>query len=139
MKPRKPTITMTESGQLHIHIPMEIRRMRGRKMLFTPQTLAGEHEGMPETVQTAIVQSLARAFAWAELMESGQVALITDLAHALDVSTSYVARTLRLTTLAPDIIEAILNGEEPSGLSLAKLVKPFPIDWSEQRTWFGFT
>ena len=54
------------------------------------------------------------------------------------MDSSYVARTLKLTTLAPDIIEAIINGEEPSGLSLSKLVKTFPLDWGEQRTFFGF-
>jgi hypothetical protein len=112
--------------------------MRGRKMVFTPDTLDGENEGMPETVQTAIVQSLARAFSWADILESGEIKSISELARDLDVDSSYVARTLKLTTLAPDIVEAIINGEEPSGLSLSKLVKTFPLDWSEQRTFFGF-
>ena len=88
---------------------------------------------------TAIVQSLARAFSWADILESGEIKSISELARDLDVDSSYVARTLKLTTLAPDIIEAIINGEEPSGLSLSKLVKTFPLDWSEQRTFFGFS
>lgn len=138
MKKIKPTIKLSDSGNLHIYIPMFIRRMRGRKMVFTPDTLDGENEGMPETVQTAIVQSLARALSWADILESGKIKSISELARDLDVDSSYVARTLKLTTLAPDIIEAIINGEEPSGLSLSKLVKTFPLDWSEQRTFFGF-
>jgi hypothetical protein len=138
MKKIKPTIKLSDSGNLHIYIPMFIRRMRGRKMVFTPDTLDGENEGMPETVQTAIVQSLARAFSWADILESGEIKSISELARDLDVDSSYVARTLKLTTLAPDIVEAIINGEEPSGLSLSKLVKTFPLDWSEQRTFFGF-
>ena len=73
MKKIKPTIKLSDSGNLHIHIPMFIRRMRGRKMVFTPDTLDGENEGMPETVQTAIVQSLARAFSWADILESGEI------------------------------------------------------------------
>ncbi len=139
MKKIKPTIKLSDSGNLHIHIPMFIRRMSGRKMVFTPDTLDGENEGMPETVQTAIVQSLARAFSWADILESGEIKSISELARDLDVDSSYVARTLKLTTLAPDIVEAIINGEEPSGLSLSKLVKTFPLDWSEQRTFFGFS
>jgi hypothetical protein len=139
MKKIKPTIKLSDSGNLHIYIPMFIRRMRGRKMVFTPDTLDGENEGMPETVQTAIVQSLARAFSWADILESGEIKSISELARDLDVDSSYVARTLKLTTLAPDIVEAIINGEEPSGLSLSKLVKTFPLDWSEQRTFFGFS
>lgn len=57
----------------------------------------------------------------------------------VDVDNSYVARILKLTTLAPDIIEAILNGEEPAGLSLAKLTRTFPVDCEEQWAMFGFT
>jgi hypothetical protein len=54
------------------------------------------------------------------------------------VDGSYVTRILKLTTLAPDIVEAIINGEEPNGLSLARLTLSFPAEWSEQRTSFGF-
>jgi hypothetical protein len=42
------------------------------------------------------------------------------------------------STLAPDIVEALINGEEPNGLSLAKLTQTFPEDWTEQRRQFGF-
>ncbi len=49
-----------------------------------------------------------------------------------------MARNLKLTRLAPDIVEAIINDAEPSGLSLSKLVKTFPLDWSARRTFFGF-
>lgn len=63
---------------------------------------------------------------------------MSALARKLGLDSSYVARILKLTTLAPDIIEAIINGDEPSGLSLAKLVKTFPENWEEQRKWVGF-
>ncbi len=135
----QPTISVTEAGNLHIHIPMTIRRMRGRKVIIAPKALDGDIPDSPGTVQTAIVQALARAFSWAEVLESGQVRSISDLAMNLDVDNSYVARILKLATLAPDIVEAILNGEEPPGLSLAKLTKNFPTDWDEQRAMFGFT
>ena len=135
----QPTITVTETGNLHIHIPMLIRRMRGRKVIIAPKALDGDVPDSPEMVQTAIVQALARASSWAKVLESGEVKSISDLAMNLDVDNSYVARILKLSTLAPDIVEAILNGEEPTGLSLAKLTKTFPTDWDEQRAMFGFT
>ncbi len=93
----------------------------------------------PSEVQGAVVQALARAFSWLDAIESGAVSSVADLAKALDMDNSYVVRILKLTTLAPDIIEAILNGEEPSGLSLARLVRTFPLDWKRQRVLFGFT
>ena len=136
---KQPTITVTETGNLHIHIPMLIRRMRGRKVIIAPKALDGDVSDSPGTVQTAIVQALARASSWAEVLESGEVKSISDLAMNLDVDNSYVARILKLSTLAPDIVEAILNGEEPTGLSLAKLTKTFPTDWDEQRAMVGFT
>ncbi|TFZ82494.1 hypothetical protein [Candidatus Macondimonas diazotrophica] len=71
-------------------------------------------------------------------LESGQIKSISELARTLDVDGSYVARILKLTTLAPDIVEALINGEEPNGLSLAKLTQTFPEDWAEQRRQFGF-
>ena len=134
----QPTLTLTETGNLQIHIPMHIRRMRGRKMIFAPQALDGDVPDGPSDVQAALVQALGRAFSWAEAIESGEVHSISDLARNLDVDNSYVVRILKLTTLAPDIIEAILHGEEPSGLSLAKLIRTFPMDWERQRALFGF-
>ena len=93
----------------------------------------------PSDVQGAVVQALGRAFSWSDAIEHGEFGSVTELAKALDMDNSYVVRILKLTTLAPDIIEAILNGEEPSGLSLARLIRTFPMDWEKQRVLFGFT
>ena len=79
-------------------------------MIFAPQALDGEVPDSPSDVQAALVQALGRAFSWADAIESGEVHSITDLARTLDVDNSYVVRILKLTTLAPDIIEAILHG-----------------------------
>ena len=67
-------------------------------------------------MQSAILQVLARAFSWADIFESGQVKSISELASTLDVDGSHVARILKLTMLALDIVEALINGEEPNGL-----------------------
>ena len=122
----KPTITVADNGNLQIHIPMLIWRMRGRKTVIAPQALDGEITGAQEPVQSAVLQALGRAFSWADILESGQIKSISELARTLDVDSSYVARILKLTTLAPDIVEALINGEEPNGLSLAKLTRTFP-------------
>ena len=136
---RTPTITVAENGNLQIHIPMLIRRMRGRKQVIAPQALDREIPEAAEPIQAAVVQALARAFSWAEILESGQVKSISELARNLEVDGSYVTRILKLTTLAPDIVEAIINGEEPDGLSLAKLIKSLPEEWGKQRSQLGFS
>jgi hypothetical protein len=134
---RKPAITVADNGNLQIHIPMLIRRMRGRKKVIALHAIDGEIPGAAEPIQAAVIQALSRAFSWAEILESGQVNSISELARNLEVDGSYVTRILKLTTLAPDIVEAIINGEEPDGLSLAKLTRTFPEDWREQRRFFG--
>ena len=134
----QPTITVAGNGNLQVHIPMIIRRMRGRKQVIAPQALDGDNPQAAEPVQAAVIQALARAFSWAQILETGQVKSISELARELDVDGSYVTRILKMTTLAPEIVEAIINGEEPNGLSLAKLTKSFPEEWSEQRSLFGF-
>lgn len=136
---QKPTINILKNGNLHIHIPMNIRTIEGRKRVIIPQALDGEIPDAPSPVQSAMAQSLVRAMAWTEIIESGQVPSISELARRLDVDSSYVTRTVKLSNLAPDIVEAILNGEEPDGLSLTRLSKPIPEDWEEQRKVYGFT
>lgn len=77
--------------------------------------------------------ALVRAHHWSRMLERCEVASISDLARCLEVDSSYIGHILRLTTLAPGIVEAILQGREPNGLSLAKLVKTLPEDWDAQR------
>ncbi len=77
----KPTITVADNGNLQIHIPMLIRRMRGRKTVIAPQALDGEITGAQEPVRSAILQALARAFSWADILESGQIKSISELAR----------------------------------------------------------
>jgi len=73
---------------------------------------------------------------WQTQLESGEYASLEDLAKDVGCDRTYVGRMLRLTSLAPDIIEAILRGDEPDGLSLEKLRKNLPVRWEEQRkTW----
>jgi len=116
---------------------MKFKKRGGRKEIIVPEGNRAVDGGNSKT-QKPLVLALARAFQWQELLETGKYASIASLAKRLKVDRAYVSRILNLTLLAPDIVEAIMNGEEPSGLSLAKLTKPFPVEWQEQRREFGF-
>ena len=70
-------------------------------------------------------------------MESGEVKTITELARRIDLDKSYVIRIMKLTMLAPDIIEAIKAGNAPEKLGIKNAVRLFPINWEEQRTFWG--
>lgn len=133
----RPTVTR-EGDILVIHIPMTFKKRGGRKEIIVPEGLSGSGRPSRSPTQEPLVTALARAHHWQELLDSGQYTTITDLAEALKVDRSYVSRMLCLTLLAPDIIEAILRGAEPSGLSYRALVRGFPSLWSEQRQKLNF-
>ncbi len=118
-----------------IRIPMKLKSRRGRKEIIVAEGLGGRSKSPTEE---PLLTALARAFHWQELIDSGRYASVMELAEALDVDRSYVGRIMRLALLAPDIVEAIVRGEEPSGLSLEKLLKAIPIVWAKQRQSFGF-
>ena len=67
------------------------------------------------------------------MLENGTYCTIREIAAAEKIDETYIGRVLRLTLLAPDIVEAILNGQQPAGLQLDDLMKPGPIEWREQR------
>lgn len=78
------------------------------------------------------MKALARAFRWRRMLEAGRVGTINELAAAEKINPSYVSRLLRLTLLAPCIVEAILDGRQPDGMTLPALMKPFPVEWERQ-------
>jgi len=126
-----------DGNDLVVRIPMKLKRRSGRKQIIVPDGLDDAEPIAPP--QDALIDALARAHHWQQLIDEGRYGSITDLAEALNLDRSYVGRILRLTLLAPDIIEAILRGDEPSGLSLARLVKEVPMLWVEQRKMFAST
>jgi hypothetical protein len=71
---------------------------------------------------------------WRELLENGTHATIAEIAAAEKINASYVGRVLRLTLLAPDVVEAIRGGRQPTDLQLEDLLRRFPVGWREQRT-----
>ena len=132
----KPTL-VADGDNILIRIPMRLKKRGGRMEIIAPEGLDSAFpDGGP--VQQPIVTALARARRWLEMLDAGKVDSLTALAKKLDVDRSYVSRVLQLTLLAPDIVEAVLAGREPSGLSLAKLTQSLPVLWDEQRELFGF-
>jgi hypothetical protein len=121
-----------------IRIPMEIKRRGGRKEIIVPEGNApGVEVAAPP--QEPLVLALAQARQWQDMLDAGKFDTIEALAKRMKVSTVYAARMLRLNYLAPDIVQTILDGREPSGLSLIKLSEPLPMTWAEQRARLGFT
>ena len=117
---------------LVIRVPMKFKKRGGRRVIIVPEGLSGARASKSPT-QEPLINALARAFHWQERIDNGKYASVTEHAEALDVDRSYVGRIIRRTLLDPDIVEGIVRGEEPSGLSLERLVKGMPVLWEEQR------
>jgi hypothetical protein len=113
--------TVSADGEtITVHIPLTFRRRGGRKLVVTPD--GGLWAPRPR-VDNAMVKALARAFRWRKMLDTGAYATLEDLARAKGVAPSYVSRILRLTLLAPDIVEVILDGWQPAELQLDDLLE----------------
>jgi hypothetical protein len=117
-----------------VTVPLTIRRRGGRKVVVAPEGAAWA-PARPQ-VDSTLVKALARAFRWQRMLESGRFASVTELAEAEKINQSYLCRVLRLTLLAPDIVEAILDGRRPE-MTLPALMGVFAVGWQEQRESIG--
>ena len=122
---------------LTIRIPMRLQRRGGRKLIMTPKG-AAMPTPKPRRDET-LVKALVRAHRWRRRIESGQARSITDLAEQEGVTDAYVCRLLPLTCLAPDLVEAIMDGRQPKGLRLAEMLGNGPLEWEEQGGAWGFS
>jgi hypothetical protein len=115
-----------------ISVPVTFLQRGGRKQILTPPG-AAPWSSAPR-IDTALVKAVVRAHRWRQMLESGEYSSSAELAKAEKVNDSYVSRILRLTLIAPDIIEAILAGRQPSRLQLDDLLKPLPAAWAGQHS-----
>ena len=122
----------TEDETITIHIPITFRKRGGRKAVVTPD---GAPWAPRPRVDNAMVKALARAFRWRKMLDEGVHGTLEDLARAKGVNATYVSRVLRLTLLAPEFVEAILDGRQSAELQLDDLLDGFPLFWVGQENW----
>lgn len=120
---------MTEQT-VTVTVPFAIRKRGGRKLILA-------HDGTPSPMQRARVDSAllkahARGFRWKKMLGEGHYQTLEEIANAENINPSYVSRLLRMTMLAPEIVEAVLSVRQPEGLTMARAMKPFPWQWQRQ-------
>jgi hypothetical protein len=121
---------MTEQA-VTVTVPFTIRKRGGRKLVITPDGMTAVPTPRVR-VDSALLKALARAFRWRKLLEGGNYATLQEIAEAENINPSYVSRVMRMTLLAPKIVEAILAGRQLEGLTMARAMQPFPLEWVEQ-------
>ena len=115
-----------------VSISVSFLQRGGRKQILSPPG-ASPWSPAPR-VDGALVKAVVRAHRWRHMLESGEYSSSAELAKAEKVNDSYLSRILRLTLIAPDIIEAILAGRQHSAPQLDDLLKPLPAAWERQRS-----
>ena len=116
---------------LTVRVPFVIRKRGGRKLAIAAD---GSTLAPPRLrIDSTLVKALARAHRWNRLLESGHYSTAAELAAAEKINPSYVSRVMRLTLLAPNIVEAIVEGRQADGMEAALLLQPFSTVWGEQR------
>ena len=125
------TVSNLPPQTVTIHIPFRITKRGGRKEIRLP-TEAPLHRA----ADNVLVKALARAFRWKRMLESGEFNTITELAAHEKMAPSYMTRVLRLSLLAPELIENILDEQLKAEVTLAQLLEPFPSEWKKQNEGF---
>ena len=124
-------IEHTEDGKTLMVVPFRLRHLGYR------QTIVLDRDGdLPEIANEPLAKAIILAHQYAEMLESGKYTTVLELARKLRLDRSYVARTLSLVNLAPDIVTKVMQGKAPESLSLAKATSGFPDNWQEQRKLF---
>jgi hypothetical protein len=119
-----------------VRVPLAIRKRGGRKVVVSPDgsVLPTAPPHVTTNADPALLKALARAFRWKRLLDDGTYASVSDIARAEKLDRTYVGDVLRLTLLAPEIVEAILEGRQPEALKLPVLLGSIPAAWRHQWT-----
>nr|WP_213395108.1 hypothetical protein [Yoonia sp.] len=111
-----------------IQVPFRVVKRGGRKEIRLPYGAIAARKP-----NSTLVKALARAFRWKRMLGSSEFATIAELAEREGIAPSYMTRVLRMTLLAPDIVEAILDGKQGPEVTLGRVLEPFPACWKGQR------
>ncbi len=124
----------TDGSMLSIFIPVQFKRRGGRKMIVAPDGVVGRPAERDETM----IQAVAKAWKWRRMLDRKEALNLSEIAAKEKIGETYAGRILELSLLSPEIVEAILDGRQPVGLSLREFAKGIPLAWEEQRERCGF-
>ena len=98
----------------------------------------GGRDTLARRLDQALILAIARAKVWMRDLRARKYADTKEIAQRFQLSDAHVRRILRFGYLAPDIIEAIIEGRQPRSLTVKRLLRGIPCAWAGQRAAFGF-
>jgi hypothetical protein len=124
---------LTEARSIRLELPFDlVRRTDGARII-----VAADHPSPSDASAAALAKSLVRGYHWRQQLMSGYARSIAAIAQDNGIAARYVSRLVRLSLLAPDVIEAILAHRISADVTLETLPYILPHDWDEQRQVFG--
>jgi hypothetical protein len=123
---------MSDATSITVRVPLKIGRKAGQKTVIVPVLQDGSEDVQTTRSDPALLKALARAFRYQKLLDEGGYASITEMAAAEKIERGYLGSLLRLTLLAPPIVEAVLDGHN-DGVALPGLLERFPGNWTHQQ------
>ncbi len=123
---------MSAAASITVRVPMTIRQRGRRNLVLAPD---GSQAWAPQRarIDGTLIKALARAHRWKRMLDDGRYGSVSELAAAEKLDRGYLGRILMLTLLAPDIVQAIMDGRQPAELGVHVLREGFPVEWGEQR------
>lgn len=120
-----------------VEIPILLKRHGGRKYITAPD---GRDivSALAPRFDPSMIRAVVRGHEMLEIMDKNPDATTKAIGKEQKLDAAYVAKYIRIAQLAPDIIEAIMNGRQPQTLTLSQMLRPFPDLWQDQRQHFGF-
>lgn len=122
---------MTAATSFTVRVPLAIRHRPGRKTVVTP--MSDGLASVTTRADPALAKALARAFRYQRMLDEGRYASITELAAVEKLDRGYLGSLLKLTLLAPDIVESVLDGRHPERIGLPVLMDLLSAAWDAQR------
>ncbi|PTQ92585.1 hypothetical protein C8R30_1228 [Nitrosomonas nitrosa] len=126
-----PDVIASSDGRLTLSVPIQIKRRSGRKLVTLPNGETAKARPWNASA-TPLQLALARGHRWLVMLESGEVKSLREIAAQEGVDSSYVSRMVNLTTLAPDIVAAILDDALPNRITLFDIAVDPPVLWKGQ-------
>lgn len=122
-----------------VRVPLAIRKRGGRKVVVSPDgsVLPTAPRHVTTHADPALLKALGRAFRWKRLLDDGTYASVSDIARAEKIDRGYAGSVLRLTLLAPELVEAIVDGKQVEAVMLPRLLERFPVEWLIQSKTFA--
>ena len=119
------------STSITVRVPITLRKRGGRRLVVAPD---GAPWAAPRArIDSTLIKALARAHRWKKMLDDGRYGTVTELATGEKLDRGYLGKILILTLLAPDIVEAIMDGRQPAEMGVHVLRRGFPLEWGEQR------